>query len=279
MEATAHAGSTSHPARAGSKQPPVRGRLSKPAQAGLILRRRGLARSRRTRRSSPGDSPGGRTYSETRGMHRSFGRLILQLSSSLTYLDIAGVILASPTLTSLNHLTGLVKLKVSLAQQHVAHLCSSALAYPRAQLCLPSLQQLTIRVLPHAFQACIQLLSISTLAQLRVLKVKALEDLCDPNALFATLNERQMFLLEEIALERDESFGESDTVAVQPPQHLYGPPPVPLTEEDVAPLFSFKKLSLFRIYHCDHYKSAHQENLLGNSRGSCVGRNSPAGAG
>src|SRR5690606_11288677 len=62
-EETARAGSTSFPLPQGRRKPPGQGRSSKPAPAGLILRRRVSSCRRRTRGSSPGDSPGGRTYS------------------------------------------------------------------------------------------------------------------------------------------------------------------------------------------------------------------------
>ncbi|EFI26629.1 hypothetical protein CC1G_15401 [Coprinopsis cinerea okayama7 len=122
-------------------------------------------------------------------------------STSLKILDIDSLILEGKTFGCLNHLTRLVKLKLTLVHQQAAEMAELV----ASALCLPSLENLTLNLFA-AEATHSKFFEILDARKLRVLKLKVflLEPLriYDPHPLFAALRAERLANLEELHLSR-----------------------------------------------------------------------------
>ncbi|EAU87039.2 hypothetical protein CC1G_12312 [Coprinopsis cinerea okayama7 len=163
----------------------------------------------------------------------------------MTTLELDGLVLEGKTFAQLNHLTGLVKLKVSLVSQQDAEMA----ALPPLSLCLPSLECLTINIFvdgPHS--KFFQILDAKRLKRLKLKVFTDDEDDYDPTPLFISLHHHRRnsgLLLEEIHLTRRHNGNAMswDEYVEQP--HFV------ISEATFAPLLYFPRLTTLRIEPCN----------------------------
>ncbi|EAU87035.1 hypothetical protein CC1G_12308 [Coprinopsis cinerea okayama7 len=184
------------------------------------------------------------------GRRTALDRLLPHFSSTLKHLKLDSLVLHGETFGTINNLTGLVKMDISLVRQQQAEMDH----LPSASLCLPSLEHLVLGIFPEApYHRFFQILKAEKLKRIEFTVFIGDEAEYDPESLFLALrtNLRLCDHLEEIELTQRYDPGNDNFDNFILWHERSGIPRFIVSNDTFTPLLAFSNLTSLQIRHCN----------------------------